>query len=96
MLPSAALDERGKGLYEPIHGTAPDIAGKGVANPLATILSAALMLRFSLGQPQAAQRIENAVATVLQSGLRTADIHTPGTRKVGTEEMGAAVLAALN
>jgi 3-isopropylmalate dehydrogenase len=96
MLPSAALDERGKGLYEPIHGTAPDIAGKGVANPLATILSAALMLRYSLGQPQAAQRIENAVATVLQSGLRTADIHTPGTRKVGTEEMGAAVLAALN
>jgi 3-isopropylmalate dehydrogenase len=96
MLPSAALDERGKGLYEPIHGTAPDIAGKGVANPLATILSAALMLRYSLGQPQAAQRIEKAVATVLQSGLRTADIHTPGTRKVGTEEMGAAVVAALN
>jgi 3-isopropylmalate dehydrogenase len=96
MLPSAALDERGKGLYEPIHGTAPDIAGKGVANPLATILSAALMLRYSLGQPQAAERIEKAVAAVLQSGLRTADIHTPGTRKVGTEEMGAAVVAALN
>jgi 3-isopropylmalate dehydrogenase len=96
MLPSAALDERGKGLYEPIHGTAPDIAGQGVANPLATILSAALMLRYSLGQPQAAQRIEEAVATVLQSGLRTADIYTPGTRKVGTEEMGAAVVAALN
>ncbi len=96
MLPSAALDERGKGLYEPIHGTAPDIAGKGVANPLATILSAALMLRYSLGQAQAAQRIEKAVATVLQSGLRTADIHTPGTRRVGTEEMGAAVVAALN
>ncbi len=96
MLPSASLDASGKGLYEPIHGTAPDIAGKGVANPLATILSAALMLRYSLGQPQAAQRIEKAVATVLQSGLRTADIHTPGTRNVGTEEMGAAVLAALN
>ena len=95
MLPSASLDERGKGLYEPIHGTAPDIAGKGVANPLATILSAALMLRHSLGQPQAAARIEAAVAKVLQSGLRTADIHTPGTRRVGTQEMGDAVLAAL-
>jgi 3-isopropylmalate dehydrogenase len=95
MLPSASLDERGKGLYEPIHGTAPDIAGKGVANPLATILSAALMLRHSLGQPQAAMRIEAAVAKVLQSGLRTADIHTPGTRKVGTQEMGDAVVAAL-
>jgi 3-isopropylmalate dehydrogenase len=95
MLPSASLDERGKGLYEPIHGTAPDIAGKGVANPLATILSAALRLRHSLGQPQAAMRIEAAVAKVLQSGLRTADIHTPGTRKVGTQEMGDAVVAAL-
>lgn len=95
MLPSASLDERGKGLYEPIHGTAPDIAGQGVANPLATILSAALMLRHSLGQPQAAARIEAAVAKVLQSGLRTADIHTPGTRKVGTQEMGDAVVAAL-
>jgi 3-isopropylmalate dehydrogenase len=95
MLPSASLDERGKGLYEPIHGTAPDIAGKGVANPLATILSAALMLRHSLGQPQAAARIEAAVAKVLQSGVRTADIHTPGTRKVGTQEMGDAVVAAL-
>jgi len=96
MLPSAALDERGKGLYEPIHGTAPDIAGKGVANPLATILSAAMMLRYSLGKPAAAERIEGAVAKVLQAGLRTADIHTPGTRKVGTEEMGHAVLQALN
>jgi 3-isopropylmalate dehydrogenase len=95
MLPSAALDERGKGLYEPIHGTAPDIAGKGVANPLATILSAALMLRYSLGQPQAAQRIEKAVSNVLRSGLRTADIYTAGTRKVGTAEMGDAVVAAL-
>ena len=95
MLPSAALDEKGKGLYEPIHGTAPDIAGKDLANPLATILSAALMLRYSLGQPQAAERIERAVAKVLQSGLRTADIHTAETRKVGTKEMGDAVVAAL-
>lgn len=95
MLPSAALDERGKGLYEPIHGSAPDIAGKGVANPLATILSAALMLRYSLGQPQAAERIEQAVSKALQSGLRTADIYTPGTRKVGTQEMGEAVVASL-
>jgi 3-isopropylmalate dehydrogenase len=95
MLPSAALDEKGKGLYEPIHGTAPDIAGKDIANPLATILSAALMLRYSLGQPQAAERIERAVAKVLHSGLRTADIHTAGMRKVGTKEMGDAVVAAL-
>jgi 3-isopropylmalate dehydrogenase len=95
MLPSASLDERGKGLYEPIHGTAPDIAGKGLANPLATILSAAMMLRYSLGEPAAAERIERAVTKVLRSGLRTADIHTDGTRKVGTQEMGDAVVAAL-
>ena len=95
MLPSASLDSRGKGLYEPIHGTAPDIAGKDLANPLAAILSAAMMLRYSLGQPQAADRIERAVSSVLRAGLRTADIHTPGTRKVGTKEMGDAVLAAL-
>jgi 3-isopropylmalate dehydrogenase len=95
MLPSAALDEKGKGLYEPIHGTAPDIAGKDIANPLATILSAALMLRYSLAQPQAAERIERAVGKVLQSGLRTADIHTAGTRRVGTKEMGDAVVTAL-
>jgi 3-isopropylmalate dehydrogenase len=95
MLPSAALDERGKGLYEPIHGSAPDIAGKGAANPLATILSAAMMLRYSLGEPDAAARIEKAVAKVLQAGLRTADIYTPGTRKVGTQDMGDAVVAAL-
>jgi len=95
MLPSASLDERGKGLYEPIHGSAPDIAGKGVANPLATILSAAMMLRYSLNQPEAAGRIEDAVRKVLKAGLRTADIHTPGTRRVGTAEMGAAVLEAL-
>jgi 3-isopropylmalate dehydrogenase len=95
MLPSASLNERGKGLYEPIHGSAPDIAGKGVANPLATILSAALMLRHSLGQPAAADRVDRAVSKVLQAGLRTADIHIAGTRRVGTQEMGDAVLAAL-
>jgi len=95
MLPSASLDANGKGLYEPIHGSAPDIAGKGVANPLATILSAAMMLRYSLGQPDAATRVEKAVTKVLRDGLRTADIHTSGTRKVGTEEMGEAVVAAL-
>ena len=95
MLPSASLDERGKGLYEPIHGSAPDIAGRGVANPLATILSTAMMLRYSLRQPDAAGRIEDAVRKVLSAGLRTADIHTPGTRRVGTAEMGAAVLEAL-
>jgi len=96
MLPSASLDAQGKGLYEPIHGSAPDIAGKGVANPLATILSAAMMLRYSLKQPQAADRVEAAVKKVLREGLRTADIHTPGTRKVGTAEMADAVLDALN
>ena len=95
MLPSASLDANGKGLYEPIHGTAPDIAGKGIANPLATILSAAMMLRYSLKQEAAAKRIDAAVSSVLKAGLRTADIHTQGTRKVSTEEMGAAVLAAL-
>jgi 3-isopropylmalate dehydrogenase len=95
MLPSASLDERGKGLYEPIHGTAPDIAGKGIANPLATILSAAMMLRYSLAQPQAAQRVERAVTDVLKAGLRTADIHTAGTRKAGTQEMGDAVVNSL-
>jgi 3-isopropylmalate dehydrogenase len=95
MLPSASLDSRGKGLYEPIHGTAPDIAGKGLANPLATILSAALMLRYSLGQPGAADRVEQAVTRVLRDGLRTADIHTAGARMVGTQEMGDAVVAAL-
>jgi len=95
MLPSASLDAGGKGLYEPIHGSAPDLAGRGVANPLATILSAAMMLRYSLREPQAAGRIEAAVTRVLRDGLRTADIHTSGTRKVGTDEMGDALLAAL-
>ncbi|HMA90773.1 MAG TPA: 3-isopropylmalate dehydrogenase [Burkholderiales bacterium] len=96
MLPSASLDERGKGLYEPIHGSAPDIAGKGVANPLATILSAAMLLRYSLGQEEAADRVERAVQRALQQGARTADIYTPGTRKVGTVAMGDAVVAALS
>jgi 3-isopropylmalate dehydrogenase len=96
MLPSASLDADGKGLYEPIHGSAPDIAGRDAANPLATILSAAMMLRYSLGRPEEAARVETAVASVLRAGYRTADIHTPGTRRVGTEEMGDAVAAALN
>jgi 3-isopropylmalate dehydrogenase len=96
MLPSASLDEKGKGLYEPIHGSAPDIAGKNVANPLATILSAAMMLRYSLDQDAAAARVEAAVKTVLSQGYRTADIARTGTRKVGTREMGDAVVAALS
>ena len=95
MLPSASLDKAGKGLYEPSHGSAPDIAGKGVANPLATILSAAMMLRFSLNQPAAADRIEAAVKAVLSAGLRTPDIWSEGTTKVGTREMGDAVVAAI-
>jgi 3-isopropylmalate dehydrogenase len=95
MLPSASLDARNKGLYEPSHGSAPDIAGKGIANPLATILSAAMMLRYSLQQAQAADRIESAVQQVLASGYRTPDIWCEGTHKVGTREMGDAVVAAL-
>jgi 3-isopropylmalate dehydrogenase len=95
MLPSASLDEKGKGLYEPIHGSAPDIAGKNIANPLATILSAAMMLRYSLDQDAAAARVEAAVRRVLSKGYRTSDIFQAGTRKVGTREMGDAVVAAL-
>ncbi len=95
MLPSASLDQHGKGLYEPSHGSAPDIAGKGVANPLATILSAAMMLRYTLKQPEAADRIEAAVQSVLAAGLRTADIWSVGTTKVGTRAMGDAVVAAM-
>ena len=95
MLPSASLNSRNQGLYEPSHGSAPDIAGQGVANPLATILSAAMMLRFSLKQPEAAARIEKAVDAVLTRGLRTPDIYSPGTSKVGTREMGDAVVKAL-
>ena len=95
MLPSASLNDKKQGLYEPSHGSAPDIAGKGVANPLATILSAAMMLRFSLGQEEAARRIEAAVQKVLAQGLRTPDIHSEGTARVGTVEMGDAVVNAL-
>jgi len=95
MLPSASLDAGNKGLYEPCHGSAPDIAGKGVANPLATILSAAMMLRYTFSMEEAAQRIENAVKKVLAQGYRTGDIFEPGMKKVGTREMGDAVLAAL-
>ncbi|APW37003.1 3-isopropylmalate dehydrogenase [Rhodoferax koreense] len=95
MLPSASLNASNQGLYEPSHGSAPDIAGKGIANPLATILSAAMMLRFSLNQTEAADRIESAVKQVLASGLRTSDIWSAGTTKVSTIEMGDAVVAAI-
>ena len=95
MLPSASLNAKGQGLYEPSHGSAPDIAGKGVANPLATILSAAMMLRYSLQQPEAADRIESAVRAVLAEGYRTPDIWSEGTTRVGTREMGDAVVAAV-
>ena len=96
MLPSASLNASNQGLYEPSHGSAPDIAGQNKANPLATILSAAMLLRYSLGREAEAQRIEKAVATVLEQGLRTADIYSEGTQLVGTSEMGDAVLNALN
>jgi len=95
MLPSASLDEHNKGLYEPSHGSAPDIAGKGVANPLATILSAAMMLRYTFANEAAARQIEDAVKKVLAQGYRTGDIYEAGTMKVGTKQMGDAVLAAL-
>ncbi len=95
MLPSASLDANNKGLYEPSHGSAPDIAGKGVANPLATILSAAMMLRYTFNMEEAAVKVENAVKKVLAQGYRTGDIYEPGTTKVGTRQMGDAVLAAL-
>jgi 3-isopropylmalate dehydrogenase len=95
MLPSASLDQNNKGLYEPSHGSAPDIAGQGVANPLATILSAAMMLRYSFNLEEPAKRIENAVKQVLAQGLRTPDIHSAGTTQVGTRQMGDAVVKAL-
>ncbi|MDX5298502.1 MAG: 3-isopropylmalate dehydrogenase, partial [Gammaproteobacteria bacterium] len=95
MLPSASLNAQNKGMYEPCHGSAPDIAGKGVANPLATILSVAMMLRYSLGAEEAAQAIEAAVSAVLDQGLRTADIYSEGCTRVGTREMGEAVVSAL-
>ena len=95
MLPSASLDEKGKGMYEPVHGSAPDIAGRGVANPLAMILSVAMMLRYSLAQPERASQVENAVKSVLARGLRTADIATEESKTVSTATMGDAVVAAL-
>ena len=95
MLPSASLDAHGKGLYEPIHGSAPDIAGKNIANPLATILSSAMMLRYTFNKDEWAYRIEAAVRKVLADGCRTADIHEPGTRRMSTAQMGDAVVAAL-
>ena len=95
MLPSASLDQQGRGMYEPCHGTAPDIAGQGKANPLATILSVAMMLRYTLASPAAAEAIEQAVSTVLDQGLRTPDIYSDGQRMVTTVEMGEAVVAAL-
>ena len=95
MLPSASLDALGKGLYEPVHGSAPDIAGQGKANPLATILSLAMMLRYTLSETTIADRVEHAVGSVLRHGLRTGDIAAPGKQIVGTREMGDAVVAAL-
>lgn len=95
MLPSASLDAHNKGLYEPCHGSAPDIAGKDIANPIATILSVAMMMRYTFAQDEIAQRIENAVHKVLQTGLRTGDIFEPGMQKVGCTAMGNAVVAAL-
>ncbi len=95
MLPSASLDVNSKGVYEAIHGSAPDIAGRGIANPLATLLSVAMMLRYSLDTSELAERVEAAVSTVLKQGLRTADIMSSGCREVGTAEMGDAVIAAL-
>ncbi|MDM8565395.1 3-isopropylmalate dehydrogenase [Candidatus Halobeggiatoa sp. HSG11] len=96
MLPSASLDANSKGMYEPIHGSAPDIAGQNIANPLATILSVAMLLRYSLKQSELADKIENAVSKVLQNGLRTADIQQDGKSIVSTKEMGDAVIAALD
>ena len=95
MLPSASLDANRKGLYEPCHGSAPDIAGKNIANPLATILSLAMLLRYTARNERAAQTVESAVQGVLAKGLRTADIYQPGSKKVSTREMGEAVVQAL-
>ncbi|MBI2340873.1 MAG: 3-isopropylmalate dehydrogenase [Deltaproteobacteria bacterium] len=91
MLPSASLNGSSRGMYEPVHGSAPDIAGRGIANPIAAILSAAMMLRYSFNRPEAAQKVQQAVAEVLTKGYRTADIHTEGTKKVGTNKMGEAI-----
>lgn len=96
MLPSASLNRQGQGMYEPIHGSAPDIAGKGIANPMATILSVSMMMRYSLDRPEFADQIDIAVGQVLDAGYRTADIFTEGMKQVGTTEMGDAMIAALN
>ena len=96
MLPSASLDIDGKGMFEPVHGSAPDIAGQNIANPLATILSVAMMLRYSLNEPEQADRLDNAVAAVLDQGYRTSDIMSDGMKQVGTSEMAAEIVAALN
>jgi len=95
MLPSASLDANSKGMYEPIHGSAPDIAGENKANPLATILSVAMMLRYTFDNADAAKRIEDAVSSVLDQGLRTIDISSDGMKEIGTSEMGDAVVAAM-
>ncbi len=95
MLPSASLNAKGIGMYEPIHGSAPDIAGQGIANPLATIMSVSMMLRYSLDKVELADKVDAAVKSVLQQGLRTADIYVEGTEQVGTAAMGDAVVAAL-
>ena len=95
-LPSASLNERGQGLYEPIHGSAPDIAGEGIANPLATLLSTAMLLRYSLDAPDLANQVEGAVNAVLDAGLRTPDIMSDGMQQVDTQTMGDAVLQALS
>jgi 3-isopropylmalate dehydrogenase len=95
MLPSASLDENNKGMFEPCHGSAPDIAGKNLANPLAMILSTAMMFRYSFADEATATRIEKAVKTVLAAGLRTGDIYEAGTRRVSCSEMGDAVVAAM-
>jgi 3-isopropylmalate dehydrogenase len=95
MLPSASLREDSFGMYEPIHGSAPDIAGKDLANPIATILSVAMMLRYSFGLQAEADCIENAVSKVLDLGYRTADIYTPGMKKIGTNEMGSLIAQSL-
>ncbi|KAM1412895.1 hypothetical protein FF1_025219 [Malus domestica] len=96
MLPSASLGESGPGLYEPIHGSAPDIAGQDKANPLATVLSAAMLLKYGLGEEKAAKRIEDAVLDTLNRGFRTGDIYSTGTKLVGCKEMGEEVLKSVD
>ena len=95
MLPSASLDANGKGMFEPVHGSAPDIAGQNIANPLATILSLGMMLRYSLDEPVQADRVDRAVAEVLDAGYRTGDIYSDGMRRVGTVEMAQEIVTAL-